>query len=158
MIDRESLRDALLRTGRGRELQLPGSDAVLDRWCQGLDEFIAYYQNRFRETIDPFEWLKANLAKARAFFEPDTLSLSAEMKTAVWRILLGFDIRKVELLYQPGGISHLRMELSPPRVGEIDVFESNAAEDAKLLRHLGSIRVNGQFELQGYHGFATAVA
>lgn len=155
MIDLEALKAALTRTGRARELTLPGGDAILDRWRAGLDEFVAYYQDRFDETINPFDWLNANPAKARAFFDPDTLSLSPAMKAAVWRILLNFDIRKVELVYQLYAPSVLRVELSALGTADTEVFESGAAEDAKLLRHLGSIRVNGQFQLQGYYAFAT---
>lgn len=154
VIDREQLKDALVKEGRGRELALPGADTVLDRWRAGLDEFVTYYADRFKETINPFDWWNVNPAKARAFFEPDTLSLSAEMKAAVWRILLGFDIHKIELVYQSAAPSQVRLELSAPNSSKIEVFESNAPEDAKLLRHLGSIRVNGEFQLQGYHAFA----
>ncbi|MCI0700031.1 MAG: hypothetical protein L0241_02975 [Planctomycetia bacterium] len=158
MIDLNALKAAVGRTGHARELTLPGADVVLERWRVGLEEFVAYYQNRFGETVNPFEWWKANPAKARAFFDPDTLSLSAAMKAAVWRILLGYDIRKVELVYQPSPPSRVRLELSAPASSEIEPFESDAPEDAKLLRHLGSIRVNGQFQLQGYHAFATPAA
>lgn len=158
MTDREALKDAINRTGRERELALPGGDAVLDRWCAGLDEFVAHYQQRFGDVVDPFAWWGANPAKARAFFEPDTLSLSSEMKAAVWRMLLGFDIRKVELVYQLSAASVLRVELSAPGSDHAEVFESHTPEDAKLLRHLGSIRVNGQFQLQGYHAFVTTAA
>ena len=158
MIDRESLRDAVARTGRGRELSLPGANAYLERWRVGLEEFIAYYQQRFNETINPFQWWDANAAKASAFFDPDTLSLSATMKAAVWQMLLGFDLCRVELVYQLSGPSLLRLELSSPELNEVNLFESDAAEDAKLLRHLGSIRVNGAFQFQGYHAFATSAA
>ena len=158
MIDREKLKEAITRTGRGRELSITGADAVLDRWQISLDAFVTYYANRFNETVNPFDWWQANPTKARAFFEPDTLSLSAEMKAAVWRILLGFDIRKVELVYQASAPSLVRLELSAPHDSGTETFESTAPEDAKLLRHLGSIRVNGQFQLQGYHAFATPAA
>lgn len=158
MIDREQLKEAVARTGRKREFSLPGADVVLDRWRSSLEEFVAYYAQRFNETVNPFDWWKANPAKARAFFEPDTLSLSAVMKAAVWRLLLGFDIRRIELLYQQSAPSRVRVELGPPGSTDSEVFESDAPEDAKLLRHLGSIRVNGEFQLQGYHAFAAPAA
>jgi|GEM_PF-2688790 len=153
MIDLKLLKQVVAQTGRGRELDLPGADEVLERWREGLDAFITYYRDRFGETVNPFDWWKVNPPKARAFFEPDTLSLSAPMKAAVWRILLGFDIQKIELVYQFSAPSHLRVELSTPAREEIELYESDNPADAKLLRHLGSILVDGQFQFQGYHSF-----
>ncbi len=159
MIDRDALKTALTRAGRGRELALPGADAIVDRWRAELDEFVSYYAEKYKETVNPFAWWDANPTKARAFFEPDTLSLSAPMKAAVWRILLGFEIHRVALEYSVvSEASALRIELKAPGADEVEVFESAAADDTKLLRHLGSIRVNGKLQLQGYHAFAAPAA
>lgn len=147
------LREALTHAGFGRELGLPGGADLLDRWDRGLAAFTQHYERRFRETVDPFAWWARNRIKAQAFFQPDTLSLSAEMKAAVWRVLLGSDIKSVELRFSPeDGESNLRLVLRSP-YGDVEEYQSNYPDDVKLLRHLGTVSVDGRLEFQGYHAF-----
>lgn len=149
----DDLRDALVKAGLGRELEYPGGAELLDRWARGMTDFIEYYHRRFGDTVNPFAWWESNPVKARAYFEPDTLSLSPEMKTAVWRILLGSDIRTVEMRFTPEeAVSHLRLVLRSPH-GEVEEYTSSQPNDLKLVRHLGTVSVGGRLEFQGYHAF-----
>src|SRR5436305_10821813 len=95
--DRAALRDALVRAGEGWVFQFWGdrSDAELDRLIGELGRFADEYDLRYGERPDPFGLLTANPVKGAAFFQIDTLRLTPEMQCAVWRILLGADIRSL---------------------------------------------------------------
>ena len=53
--------------------------------------------NAVSRSADLFGLVETNPTKAAAFFQPDTLQASREMKLMVWRILLGCEIQGIEL-------------------------------------------------------------
>lgn len=161
-INRETLREALRQTGNDRPFRGAHNDQYLDLqldlWCAGLRAFVDEYSKRFGEMLDPFAWLPVSPLKAKAFFQIDTLNLSPEMKIAVWRILLGSEIRALETVFRPEEEkTDLCLVLRPPYAdaGAYETYQSDKPDDIRLIRHLGTIRVNNRLELQGYYAFAS---
>lgn len=152
-----ALREALTEAGEGWALRYWGdrADGELDRLLGKLSRFTEEYQRRYVEPPDPFRLLRDNPIKGTAFFQMDTLRLSAGMMCAVWRILLGADIRSLRLEVMPRERMVLRLELATPG-GGTEVFESQEPSDFRLLRHLGTVEVSGKLELQGYYALKGA--
>jgi hypothetical protein len=149
---RALLRAALEAAGSSWLLKYWGKDQdrALDQTLQALDEFAAEYERRFRYRPDPFALPGQDPARGRAFFQADTLALSAEMKILVWRILLGCEIHRVEFHYESAGGTDLTVTLRTP-YGEEEQYRGQQSRDFKVLRHFGATGVDNHLVLQGYY-------
>jgi hypothetical protein len=150
---RERLRGALQQTGGAWIFPFWAEDANanLDRLAADLEDFAQQYKQRFGERPDPFALLEENPLKGAAFFQIDTLLLSADMKIMVWRILLGCEIARVEFRYHAGAEPALLVVLQPPYGQRQERYEGQKAADFRVLRHFGTTGVNGKLFLQGYY-------
>lgn len=146
------VREALAKTRSKTLLEAPGWEAYFSKWADGLGEFVARYQSRFQDRPDPVGLLQTAPAKGAAFWELDTLRLSVEMKIAVWRVLLGSDIVSA-ILESTDQRFRLVLQLRTP-YGTDEEYVSESSADLRLLRHLGTIEVNGRTQFQGYYAFA----
>ena len=75
------------------------------------------------------------------------------MKVAVWRILFGCEIEAIHLSSEPSQF-RLTIRLRTPYGENEPEYESQDSEDVRLLRHLGTVEVNGATRFQGYYAFA----
>ena len=150
---RQRLRDALHEADSDWILSFWGKeqDKNLDRVLGDLDQFADEYAKRFRERPDPFKLLAENPLKGAAFFQIDTLRLSAEMKVMVWRILLGCEITRVEFRYAAGRKPTLRVTLRPPYGQGEEEYTGGEPTDFRILRHFGSSGADDQLFLEGYY-------
>lgn len=146
------VRDALAKTRSRNLLDSPGWESHFSRWADGLNQFVARYQDRFQDRPDPIGLLHAAPAKGAAFWELDTLRLSTEMKVAVWRVLLGSAIASLRV--DSGDNSFSLQLVLQTRDGATESYESQHSEDIRLLRHLGTIEVGDRTRFQGYYAFA----
>lgn len=146
------VRDALAKTRSKTLLNAPGWDASISKWADGLNEFIADYQARFKNRPDPIGILDSAPAKGVAFWELDTLRLSTEMKIAVWRILLGCEILAIHLRSDKDSFE-LKLVLGTVAFQD-EVYSSQHSEDLRIVRHLGTIEFSNRTHFQGYYAFA----
>ena len=157
-LKKERLRGALRDAGSGWILEFWGKDQDknLDVVLSDLDRFQREYLRRFRDTPDPFALIEENVLKGSAFFQVDTLRLSVEMKVMVWRILLGCEIKRMELQYEAGRSFSLLFVLQPPYSQDDEEYRSAEPSDFRVLRHFGSTGVNDTLFLQGYYALRQA--
>jgi hypothetical protein len=153
-LNRTTVRNALIETGGGWLLRYWGQDAdkYLDELVTELKGFVEEYRRRFKETPDLLELVKVNPVKAAAFFQPDTMMASRDMKVMIWRLLLGSEISELEFRYKAGESASLRLCLVTP-YGEKEIYQSNDASDFRILRHIGITGIGRQSFLQGYYAF-----
>lgn len=155
MITTDVLREILKQTRARKLLDAPGWEPVLEQWAGGLNRFVKEYGLRFPDNpADPIKFFHSAPTKAAAFFELDTLRSSTEMKIAVWLILQGWEIDRVEVDVRRRQSSMVRLVLRAPYGDEETTYESDDPEDIRLIRHFGTITINNQPEFQGYHAFA----
>lgn len=150
---RDRLEEAIIAIGNGWVLKHWGEhkDQHLRKMLRDLEEFSRYYRNRFGETPDPFQLLDDNPTKAAAFFQFDTLRVSPEIKAAVWRILLGFEIIEVRFHYRQSKTPEFSIVLAPAW-GEQnpEAYQGESQDDFRVLRHLGISFVDDKLFLNGY--------
>jgi hypothetical protein len=151
-IRRDRLKSALEATGNAWGLQREGAwvEEGIARLEQELDEFAQAYQQRFGDRPDPFALLETDRYKGAAFFSPDTLRASVEMKIMIWRILLGSEILRIDFRYELRGATTLEVTLCG-LTGEKETYRSQVPFDFKVLRHIGATGINGNLILQGYY-------
>lgn len=153
-IQAADLRDSLEKSGSGWLLGYWGAEATtrLTQLASELDEFVAEYERRFGEAISPVELLRANPDQGRAFFQPDTLASSLEMKLMVYRILMGLEIVALEFHHEREGNTSLTVTLENPfdDPKRVEVYHGQGF-DFRVLRRFGAVEINGRFQLQGYY-------
>ncbi len=150
MIETQALRQALVSSGNSWLLNYWGADRdrFLEAAARDLDAFVEEYAKRFGENPDPLSMADSPF-KGKAFFQPDTLRASVDMKIMVWRILLGCEVARIHLEYAAGGLTRLTVELRTP-YGETETYIGRPG-DFRLLRHFGVIERNGELVVQGYY-------
>jgi hypothetical protein len=150
---RERLRLALQKSGSDWVFRYWGSEAErnLDRLAADLDQFVHHYRQRYGDRPDPVELLDSNPTKGAAFFQVDTLRASPEMKVLVWRLLLGYEITRLECHYRAGHSFRLKVTIRSPYGSNEESYESTDPSDFRILRHIGLIGVGDQTHLQGYY-------
>lgn len=118
-----------------------------------ITEFMDEYERRFGQRPDPFDLLALTPWKGAAFFHVDTLAASLQIKIAVWRILAGFKIIRVDFRWQEGQSSNFQVVLRPPggSQGSDETYESNHWADFRVLRHFGPSAVDQKLYLAGYY-------
>ena len=152
------LRKAIDETGNGWWLDELGedSDSVLGVLALEIELFRASYGQRFGEEADPYSLIKANPLKARAFFQPDTLRLTTEMKIAVWRIMRGCEVQRIDFHFDADAdeVASLTLTLRPPH-GPDEEYKGFPFRDYCMLRHLGmtfgrknNLAFNGYYSLK----------
>ena len=151
--ERLRVKQALERSGYDWLFRFWGKteDRNLDRIRADLKKFADEYRRRFGERPDPFDLLEVNPAKGAAFFHPDTLAASVDLKIAVWRILYGWEPVRVEFRYEAGKPTFLKVVLRPPYGHDEEEYASDHYADFRVLRHLGVGGVNDQLHLDGYY-------
>jgi hypothetical protein len=154
------LREALERAGSAWILRIWGKEAEknLDRVNRELDEFVAEYQRRFGpdQGPDPFALLEENPSKAAAFFQIETLMVSAEMKVMIWRILMGCTIAKVAFQYEAGKPPTFLVTLAKPYDLQREEYVGRHPADFRVLRHFGITGYGDQVYLEGYYAARNA--
>jgi hypothetical protein len=73
------------------------------------------------------------------------------MLIMVWRILQGMRIQEVDMAYREQKSFRLRVVLNSPYEDASEVYESSDIGDAKLLRHLGTLEVDGKPVFDGFY-------
>ncbi len=73
------------------------------------------------------------------------------MKIVVWRILLGWEIERLEFKYEAGQPSLLKVTLRPPSGRGKEEYTSRHFADFRVLRHFGASGANDQLILSGYY-------
>jgi len=162
MSDTQQLEKALVDAGHSRLIEYwgTGKTAFLTNIQKGLNSFVDEYAKRYADRPNPFLLLEENPIKGRAFFQFDTLSASVEMKIMVWRILLGYDVIKVDFHYDQNQEPVLSIQLrNPYAVGQDEEYEEYRAKhwaDFRVLRHLGTVKSDGRLRFEGYYAAASA--
>jgi len=150
-LDRTTLREAMLKAGEEKVLQFFGdkADQELDRLLAQLKQFIDEFETRYGDRPDPIGLLSENPVKAAAFFQLDTLELSTQAKMAVWWMLSGADLMRLNAEVVSREYTRIALRLKTP-VGEQE-FVCQDPSDFRLLRHLGTVRVDGKLAIDGYY-------
>ena len=144
-----------------KALRKTGNDWIFGSWgeykekhlreiSRDLSRFSKEYRKRFGETADPFLLLEENSPKGSAFFQFDTLRVSLEMKIAVWRILFGSEIRKIDFQYETGKAASFSITLDSPKQMKAETYRGSSPQDFRILRHLGIVYIGDELQLQGY--------
>ena len=125
-------------------------DQALEYWMNALAAVGREYQMRFGDSSIKFseEMLVAEFEqsphKVAAFLQALSGTRSPQMLVMAWRILQGMEIESVELGYQKNISFSLIMKLKAPYNSEPELYESKDIDDAKLMRHLGIIKIAGK--------------
>lgn len=157
MITPDAIRTAIQQSGNQFLLDWWGDQApiYLQRIAGELEQFIEAYEGRFGERPDPLKLLEINPLAGAAFFQPDTLQLSTEMKTAVYRILLGAEIASVKFAYELGEQNDFQLELLTSD-GQREIYVGKGSRDFTVLRHISSAEIGNRLQLQGYYALRSA--
>jgi len=147
----DQVAEAFERTGAAWVLADPQREQILAGVARQIDEFLAAYEQRFRDTPAPFELLRHNVPKATAFFQTFTgPPHSVEMRLMIWRVLLGSEIIEVRFDYAKGSASAIVIVTATPS-GEREEFRSNDLWDFRVFRHIGIVGGGGHPILDGYY-------
>jgi hypothetical protein len=92
-----------------------------------------------------------NPHKVSAFLQALISTRNPDLLVMTWRLLQGAKLTDLHLTYRHLDNFHMRIELSPGRDDEVDVYESADIVDAALLRHIGITKVNGQPLFDGFY-------
>src|SRR5205823_1752583 len=133
VVDASRLQEALEKSGNHSLLDFWGTtaDRHLKKITSQLEAFAREYKRRFKDVPDFFGLLDTNTAKAAAFFQADTLLASREMKIMIWRILVGCEIKQIELKYKAGSGLFLQMKLGSP-TGEDETYTTRETSDCRV--------------------------
>lgn len=145
--------EAFEKSGCGWVLKYTDRQRLLDSVAQEIDAFLSEYNQRFKETPNPFALLNENPPKAAAFFQAFAgARISLEMRIMIWRILLGSDVLEVHFDYskEKDKGTDFRVVLKPPH-GEREEYCSKSLWDSAILRHLGILAIGGNPTLYGYY-------
>ncbi len=143
--------DAFQRSGCAWILADPQKDRILAGVALEIDEFIAAYARRFRDTPDPFRLLEENPIKGAAFFQSFTgPPHSPDVRLLIWHLLIGAEIVSVNFSYQREGETELLIQTETP-YGERAEFVSRSLWDFRLFRHIGILGVGDRPILDGYY-------
>jgi hypothetical protein len=150
--DIHQLADALQKSGCGWILQFEDRDITLQIVAEALNEFIEKYIKRFSDTPDPFRLLENNPAKGKAFFQVlSGAHVSSDMLLAIWRIFEGAEIHSINFEYQRTEKFGLRIILKMPYDEIMEEYKSNELRDFRILRHLGTLTIDGTPVLEGFY-------
>ncbi len=92
-----------------------------------------------------------NPHKVRAFFQVVDSAASPEILLMVWRILQGTNIAAIQMNYDAEGLFHLHVTLSSTDAGGTEEYETNDIDDAVVLRHLGTLKMDGKGIFDGFY-------
>lgn len=134
-------------------------DRILPAWIAHLDQAAAQYHKRLgvHLSLAP-EVLEAEAAKnphkIRAFLQAFCTVSSPDMLVMVWRVLQGLGIREIKMAYRERDFFELTVVLERPGTypGQSEVYQSQDIRDAAILRHLGTVSIDGK---PFFHGFYT---
>jgi hypothetical protein len=127
----------------------PPPDEAVDYWLNILATVGHEYQRRFGDPSINFseEMLAAEFEqsphKVAAFLQAISGTKSPQMLVMAWRILQGMEIESIELGYQKNLSFSLIMKIKSP-YSSPEVYESEDIDDAKLIRHLGIMKIGGK--------------
>ena len=119
---------------------------------QELGKFIRCYREYFptEDSPDPLAMAEENPTKAAAFFHPETLVLSAEMRVMAWRLLHGDEIQYLHFNYEVGKPHEFRIGLHSFS-GKTVEYHSSEWFNVFALRHFGIAVHKGLLALRGYY-------
>jgi hypothetical protein len=92
-----------------------------------------------------------NPHKVRAFLQVLDSVSSPDILVMVWRILQGMNIAAIRMAYDATGQFHLYVTLSSPYDQATEEYESTDIDDAVILRHLGTMKMDGQGIFDGFY-------
>lgn len=138
----ERIRNLLLKSG------LEWIFAVeADERARGLaaefDEAQALYRVQVGRETDFLEAAETDPGRYQAFLQSIGLPMSPQMRVVIWRMLEGEKIQKLEFVYDQGGTTTFRIQLS----GDDDLIQATDAWDTLLLPQLSYIVANERLEL-----------
>ena len=129
-----------------------GEDAIFAHVLDLMTRFSSAYSKRYKIKAEPFSIFtlrKKRVYQVKAFVQALAETSNIEMLVMVWRIIMGTGIKKIETSYIKETSYTMSIVLESP-YGELDNFNSNSIDDAKLLRHLGILKSDGK---PVFHGF-----
>jgi hypothetical protein len=152
--DLKRIEQALEQAGVAWQLALGGLErqGQLLMIHRELGRFLRHYRTRFPEdqAPNPVALAEENPTKAAAFFHPETLLLSEEMRVMAWRLLEGDEIEVVRFQYRAGKPHELTVVLRSLS-GKQVAFAGLFWHDVFALRHFGIGVHNELLALRGYY-------
>jgi hypothetical protein len=132
-------------------------DQLLPRIHSALDDANKIYSAMFTGTPFTEEALSEEAIrdphKVRAFLQAVVgITFVPEMLVMVWRILQGDEIHRVRLDYEYQQSFRLHVQLRRTYYAEsVDDYHSDDILDFGVLRHVGSMLLNGKPVLEGFY-------
>jgi hypothetical protein len=154
------VQDALQRTDCGwilEDIEETEREELLATIAREIEVFREEYDKRFGHRPNPFELLDEMGERAIAFFQSFIgPPLSLDIRIAIWRLLVGCEIRSLEIRYRKKDSFEVRIIVGQRHEPPDPDYVTSNPWDFIVLRHMGVMTVNGKLVLDGYYALTDA--
>lgn len=92
-----------------------------------------------------------NSLHVKAFLQALRITSTPAMLLMIWRILQGMQIQSIHISHERRKSFMLQVVLRSPYEDGDEVYESSAARDLRLLRHVGAYEIDGKPVFDGFY-------